>query len=111
MFLAAALHAKGRKVAVFDMDPQLSATRWRDQCGELPFPVVEATSETSFRSWLRRSSGADYILVDTPPGTGHLIDKAVAVASLILVPTGVLLQFGGGGALKLVVAGIINPVA
>jgi len=89
MFLAAALERKGRKVVVIDMDPQLSAFQWAEQTADIRFPVVKATSERELNTWLSRTTEADYLIVDTPPGAGNLIDAAASIASLILVPTGV----------------------
>ena len=87
MFLAAALERKGRKVVVIDMDPQLSAFQWAEQTADIRFPVVKATSERELNTWLSRTTEADYLIVDTPPGAGNLIDAAASIASLILVPT------------------------
>lgn len=89
MFLASALSLKGRKVAVIDMDPQLSAFHWSERVSDLAFPVVKATSERELNGWISKAEEADYLLLDTPPGVGNLIDAAISAASIILVPTGV----------------------
>ncbi|HAT1244369.1 ParA family protein [Corynebacterium sp. HMSC074E01] len=89
MFLATALEENGRTVAVLDMDPQQSATRWARATEDLRFPVVLTSSVRDLNSQLRRYSDLDYLIVDTPPGGSQLIDAAASVASLILVPTGV----------------------
>lgn len=90
MFLAAAMRERGFKVAVLDTDPQQSATRWSNAATPpLPFPVVSAASARELNDGLRRAAKADFILIDTPPGDSDIIDAAISVASLILVPTGV----------------------
>src|SRR5699024_12041910 len=35
----------------------------------------------------RKNSSADYIVVDTPPGDPTMIDAAIAVADLVILPT------------------------
>ena len=90
MFLATAMQKKGYKVAVLDSDPQQSAMRWSSATEEpLPFPTLPAPSPSELSEGLYRATKADFVLIDTPPGNEKIIDAAVSVASLVLVPTGV----------------------
>jgi len=88
--LAAAL-APSRRVAVLDIDPQKSLTRWH----ELRQARIEGASAISFHNisgWrlaaeldrLRRSH--DIVLIDTPPQIATDARLAVRGADIVLVP-------------------------
>lgn len=86
IYLACAL-AKSMSVEVIDIDMQGSATEWAQRAEEagdpLPFPVRSANL-----SQLRRlESDADVTLIDTPPGDHRLIDAALSVADLAVIPS------------------------
>ncbi|QBP31057.1 ParA-like dsDNA partitioning protein [Mycobacterium phage Refuge] len=83
MYLAFAASRLGMDVAVFDADPQKSATEWvMDTKGGVPFPVIEA------RRGRFDLPPNDLVFVDTPPGTSGIIDAAVAAADLVIIPCG-----------------------
>ena len=92
MMLAMAAHRAGHDVEVWDADPQGSATLWAmtsEDAGEpLPFEVRAANV-----AQLRRveSSGrvpdADMIIIDTPPGDPAVVQAAIDVADLVVIPT------------------------
>lgn len=76
-------------VEVWDGDPQASATTWADSAHEIGEPLpfnVEIVNHSRLRH-LRKNSSADYIVVDTPPGDPTMIDAAIAVADLVILPT------------------------
>lgn len=79
--------AEHGSVRVLDADPQGSATEWAERCDEdgspLPFPV-----EIVNRNTLKRlNASTDYTVIDTPPGDPTLIDLALRVADIAVVPT------------------------
>jgi chromosome partitioning protein len=88
--LAAAL-APSRRVAVLDIDPQRSLTRWHCiRAARRPAPAGLAFSDIS--GWrlagelerLRRES--DVVLVDSPPHADTDAKLAIRAADLVLVP-------------------------
>lgn len=87
MLLAAAATRAGHEVRVLDGDPQSSATDWSLQVGddgdELPFDVIVANVST-----IKRAGNKEGVtVIDTPPGTPVVIDAAIDVADLVIVPT------------------------
>ena len=89
LMVATAAAAEGKKVTVYDADPQGSATRWAEvaeQRGEsLPFAVTFVTAEQI--STLPRQEDALQI-IDTPPGNAESIQSAIDTADLIVIPSG-----------------------
>lgn len=94
LYTAAALTEIGHDVRVFDSDPQASACRWATIAEEngmpFPFSVIPAPSAQSLRSGVEQAhhDGVSIILIDTPPGTPEVLDAAVQLVDLALVPTG-----------------------
>ncbi|APT93829.1 chromosome partitioning protein ParA (plasmid) [Corynebacterium phocae] len=87
VLLAAAAHARGLAVEVFDADPQGSATRWAEVASAtgdpLPFPIRPVTARV-----LRSAPVVDgWQIVDTPPGTAAEIQAAIDTADLVIIPT------------------------
>lgn len=87
MYLAAAA-AKQRPewtVSVLDSDPQHSATDW--------YSLAEAVDDKPSFSLISKIDAldfqykADVLIVDTAPGNGVDIEKAVSMADLVIVPT------------------------
>lgn len=87
MFLAAAL-ARSGAVELWDADPQGSASEWALRAKEdgvpLGFPVRSVN-----RPQLRRrdTAGVDFIVVDTGPGDVQILNDALAVSDVAIVPT------------------------
>lgn len=87
MLLAAAFTAAGQRVEVWDADPQGSATEWVEDAAEAhggPLPIQFQTVNRA--SLARRSSTADILLIDTPPGDPSTQSAAAARADLVIVP-------------------------
>lgn len=86
VYLAIAAHESGRSVELLDTDPQGSATSWAELAAEggapLPFPVSPANKVT-----VGRASTFDLTLIDTPPGAADIIQSAIDVSDVVLVPT------------------------
>lgn len=83
---AAAAVYRGHSVNVVDADHQGSASKWVEQIAtenpDLPITLTVANMATL------RGLPADKVnIVDTPPGNPALIDRAVAVADFVVIPT------------------------
>jgi chromosome partitioning protein len=91
MALATAAQRDGKRVEVYDTDPQSSASLWAmvaEENGDpLPFEVVSANIAT-VRTAGRKYKGDpdEWVIIDCPPN-GHVMDEAMRVADLVIVPT------------------------
>lgn len=85
--LAVAAVQAGRKVAVFDLDPQATAAQWTDRREE-EFPWVLATPATRLDAALSsaKAQEVDFIVIDTPPHAGTDAVEAARRSDLVLVP-------------------------
>lgn len=74
---------------MWDADPQASATEWAESAADvgesLPFEV-EVINRVLLKR-MTRAATADYVLIDTPPGDPAMIDAAVAIADLVILPS------------------------
>ncbi|MDV3301887.1 ParA family protein [Mycobacterium avium] len=85
VYLATAAHRRGVDVALIDADPQGSALEWAAAAaGDDPLPFLV----TPARRPLDVSGGQELTIVDTPPGTAQVIQEAIDIADLVVVPTG-----------------------
>jgi chromosome partitioning protein len=90
--LAVALSQRGRRIAVIDIDPQGSLTRWHqlreERFGEgytgLTFSHLSGWRLGSELSRLKRNH--DLILIDSPPHTETEAKTAIRSADLVLIP-------------------------
>jgi chromosome partitioning protein len=92
MNLAAVLSTSRRRVVVLDLDRGADAVKWQDRGVKLPFVVTRAEGKGVGRS-LKKSidkivAEADLLILDTPPADMQVIEQAVEVAHLVLIPTG-----------------------
>jgi chromosome partitioning protein len=85
--LAVAAVQAGRKVAVFDLDPQATAAQWTDRRA-LEFPWVVATPASRLDAAMAnaKAQGVDFIVIDTPPHAGTDAVEAARRADLVVVP-------------------------
>lgn len=74
------------EVALFDLDPQVSACDWKDIRGEKP-PIVAATPVPHLERALKAAAGAgaDLAIVDTAGKTNDTATAAARHADLILI--------------------------
>lgn len=89
MMLAEAARRRGYSSAVLDADPQGSASEWAERAhaagDPLPFEVDVANRATLERK--AASSEAEWLLIDSAPGDPAVIEAAVNVADLTVIPT------------------------
>lgn len=80
----------GRKVAVLDIDPQQSLSRWgslrRDKLGLVEPQIVTATGWRTAGEVDKLSRSHDLVVIDSPPHTETEARVAVRAASLVVVP-------------------------
>jgi chromosome partitioning protein len=74
-------------VALIDMDPQGSLSHWWN-AREQPTPVFVDSTRDRIRSDLDRlgAMGVRLTIIDTPPSPTDIIEAAVAVADLVIIP-------------------------
>jgi chromosome partitioning protein len=84
--LAAAWAAAGRRIAVIDLDPQRSLTRW---AGLRADPAIELIESKDYRAGsdiktARRSH--DFVLIDCPGAASSLLENAMRESDLVIAP-------------------------
>lgn len=86
--LATAAAAAGLTVAVIDLDPQATASKWKDRRQD-ENPVVISAQASRLKSTLdiARSAAADLVLIDSAGRSDDSALAAARAADLILVPT------------------------
>ncbi len=86
----AAAWAGARRVTVLDIDPQRSLGRWHALRAQNPaLPSVGFSDVSGWRLAAeldRLASGADILIVDTPPQIDADAARAIRAASLVLIP-------------------------
>ena len=87
LHLAVAAQAKGRQVAIIDLDPQSSAAGWWDS-RQADTPVVVSAQATRLGQVLdaAKQGGADLSILDTAPHSESAALAAARAADLILIP-------------------------
>jgi chromosome partitioning protein len=87
LHLAVSAEELGFTVAVFDLDPQASATIWGDRRGDSS-PAVVAAQAPRLASLLTqaREQGADLVILDTAPHADSIASDAAAHADAVLIP-------------------------
>lgn len=86
--LAVAAEADGRQAAVFDLDPQASATFWHDtRQSEVPAVVSIAPARLQHVLKAAAESGCELAIIDAPPFAKDIAYEAAQQADFILIPT------------------------
>ena len=85
--LAVASQAAGIKTALFDLDPQESATAWSER-REAELPHVEPISARRLNQAIdaAEANGFGLTIIDTPPAAGTEAAAAAQRADLVLIP-------------------------
>lgn len=85
--LAVAAQAAGIKTALFDLDPQESATAWSER-RKAELPHVEPISARRLNQAIdaAEANGFDLTIIDTPPAAGAEAAAAAQRADLVLIP-------------------------
>jgi chromosome partitioning protein len=85
--LATAAAMKKKEVALVDIDPQCSASKWSDS-RDAEYPVVISCQASRLENVLTtaKEEGADLIVIDSAPHSESAALAAVRAADLILVP-------------------------
>ena len=86
--LAVAATRAGRKTAVIDTDPQVTASKWTDRRTD-EFPWVVPTHAARLRVAIEQAQtqGIDFLVIDTPPHAGTDAAEAAKLADIVLIPT------------------------
>lgn len=87
LHLAVASEQAGKSVAIVDLDPQASASRWKDR-RQASAPVVVSSHSSRLLEVLQaaREHGADLAIIDTAPHSETSALNAARAADLILIP-------------------------
>jgi chromosome partitioning protein len=86
--LATTAAAVGEEVAVIDLDPQASATKWKDR-RTVSNPAVVSAQVSRLRPTLdaAKASGADLVVIDSPGKNDSAAVEAARVADIVLIAT------------------------
>ena len=85
--LATAASIAGYATAIIDIDPQTTATRWRDRRqSEAPEVASGHAARLAFMTNAARENGADLVFIDTAPNADTNALDAAKVADLVLMP-------------------------
>ena len=84
--LAAEWAGAGRRVALVDLDPQRSLTRWAELRGGADLTLVESRDWRAGTDISGARRDADLVLVDCPGAAERLLATAVRGSDLVLVP-------------------------
>lgn len=85
--LAVAAEQRGLKTALFDLDPQASASSWSDKRNK-PSPAVVSAQAARLPSLLEQAAAqsADLVIIDSAPNADAASLAAARAADLILIP-------------------------
>jgi chromosome partitioning protein len=78
---------ESKRVALLDVDPQESLSRWWQFRGSPKNPkLFEGLDSTAEAIELLLSEGWDWVFIDTPPALLQRIEPAIAVSDFVLIP-------------------------
>jgi len=86
--LAVAAIYDGKEAMIIDLDPQASATKWKD-LREKDTPVVISAQASRLVHNLQtaKDAGADLVIIDTAPHSDSIAATAARNSDLVLIPT------------------------
>jgi chromosome partitioning protein len=84
--LAAAWAAEGRSVALIDLDPQNSLTRWAKLRADPALDLIESRDYRAGADMKAAAKTHDFVLVDCPGAASNMLDAAVRQSDLVVAP-------------------------
>jgi len=85
--LAVTATRNGHKVAVLDIDPQASASKWTDRrTGDEPWVVPTHAVRIAATIEKAQAQGVDFIVIDTPPHSSTEAAEAARRADIVVSP-------------------------
>jgi chromosome partitioning protein len=85
--LAVTAVQKGRSVAVIDVDPQATASKWTDRrTNEHPWVVPTHAARIAAAIDKAKAQGVDFIVIDTPPHSATDAAEAARRADVVITP-------------------------
>jgi len=84
--VAAALHARGRKVLLIDADKQGSASAWASLRDEPAFQVVSMARENMAKEALRLAQDFDDTIIDGPPHAENIARSCIIASDFVALP-------------------------
>jgi chromosome partitioning protein len=84
--MAAAWAGAGWRVAVIDLDPQRSLTRWAGLRADPKLDLVESKDYRAAADMRAAAKTHDFVLVDCPGAASNLLDAAVRESDLVIAP-------------------------
>lgn len=84
--LAAQAHALGKRVLVIDADPQGSLSLWHSRRSGAQLRLVTPERGLDRALAFAMIEGTDYVFIDTAPTTWVVVQEAIRVATMVLIP-------------------------
>lgn len=84
--LAAAWSGDGRRVALFDLDPQRSLSRWVELRGDPRLALIESRDYRAGSDMKSAARSHDVVLVDCPGAASSLLENVFRESRLIVAP-------------------------
>jgi chromosome partitioning protein len=84
--LAVEAERQGQSVAVIDADPMRGLTQWWEaRTPETP-ELIDISAGVSAAVAAARRRRIDVLLIDTPPSIGEVVEAAVKLADMVIIP-------------------------
>jgi chromosome partitioning protein len=84
--LAAAWAEAGRKVALIDLDPQRSLSRWAGLRADPDIVLIESRDYRAGSDIKAARKAHDFVLIDCPGAASSLLENAIREGDLVLAP-------------------------
>lgn len=84
--LAAAWAEEGKRVALIDLDPQRSLTRWAGLRADPRLDLIESRDYRVGSDMKSAARNHDFVLVDCPGAASNLLDAAVRESDFVIAP-------------------------